>query len=272
MSTGIWFFPVAVGLPVLVLAMLQRGRFKGQRFLKQGHVTGIVGRKGAGKTLFMVHEILRTLGQVQTCGICTEKNLERYYEMHEVKPWGWRKIKRQARVSHRCYVATNLKLELPDKLKPYYIQLEDDVPFYSYMGAWPHNTLHCHDELGVYCPADPAFRLPADARTYLKQCRKWGIEILWSTPHEDDITIGVKRQTDFMGLVGRTPTGVSRVKFYHPTEVARAKNRSVPASARPKPDHTYSYRVSYDLARSYNTFQVMAGSDVQSDDLPYLVE
>jgi hypothetical protein len=232
MHGGLWVLAgLALGL-VSLLVMFMRLSFRGGRTLRIGKVTGVIGRKGHGKSLFLVHEMLRSAGQVQLCPICTNR------EGH--------------RVTHRITVASNCELQLPAKLQPYYrfIDCWDDL--YDL----PHMTLAVVDEIGMagWAPADQTYRLPKKAVWFLAQCRKLGIEFMWCAQREDRVTVGLRSQTDEVGYCARGYLRTMRVRFVEPEDVPKLRSRAKGF----RPDWVYRYRVTRRLARAYNTFQLVA--------------
>lgn len=234
MTLPLFVMTVALVL-LLVLTFLMRLTFKGARFVRPGRVTGIIGRKGHGKSLFLVHEMLRAVGRRQVCDICTRREGER--------------------VTHRVTVASNCELELPEHL----------APFYAFVDSWddlyhlPHMTLCVIDEIGMakWAPADATARLPKRAVWFLAQCRKLGVEFVWCAQREDRVTAGLRAQTDEVGFVQRGYFRSMSVRFVEPEDVQKLRNRMRGF----KPLWVYRYRVTRRLAAAYNTFQMVAPPD-----------
>lgn len=252
-TSGGWLIVSLMALVVVVMWGFSRYAFKGQRFLRMGFVTGIIGRKGNGKSLFGVHEMLRAAGQWQTCELCTAEL--------------GRKIR------HRITVASNNSLRLPGgnhahtsaygdgkdfPIMPvesmYFVQLPDDpVMIWKAILNLPHCSFIFVDELGMYAPANPSFVLNDDAKEVLSQCRKYQHEIYWCSQREDRVTVGVRSQTDLYGMCRRSFFKTMVIKFCEPEDVSLLRR---PRGTTPyQPVMVYRYRVTRKLGAAYSTFQ-----------------
>lgn len=240
-SAAFLIIPAFMALIAMVLGWFMRSTSTGARRVRAGRVTGVVGRKGGGKTLFMTHELLRTIGTRQLCGPCTNE---------------------QGRnVFHRATIATNGTLELPEGLLPYYVHLDsfDDIAVVGEDGKpyvkLPHCTLVAIDEahLKGWFPAQAGVMLPPIVQWYLSQCRKPHHEVMWLTQHETRCSAGMKVLTDEMGLCTKGMFRQMKVRFWEP-ENFRLKGLG---KDRNRPDWTFRYRVTRRLASAYNTYELL---------------
>jgi len=253
-QSGGWLLMLLVAAAVGLLALASRFAFKGPRSLRFGFVTGIIGRKGNGKSLFMVHEMLRSAGRRQRCEICS--------------------LDKGRSVYHRITVASNNRLRLPggnpehvtaygdgDALpivpvsSTYFVQLPDDGELiWKAILDLPHCSLVMVDELGMYCPATPSFVLGEAAKEVLSQCRKYGHEVHWCSQREDRVTVGVRSQTDLIGLCRRSYFKTMVVRFCEPEDIGLLRRRGT-GGKQFQPVGVYRYRVSRKLGAAYSTFQ-----------------
>jgi len=246
-DTSLYVVPLVLGFAAFALAMVLRFAMKGQRFLTLGLVTGIVGRKGHGKSLLLVHEMLRTAGRWQTCPICCAATGEK--------------------VRHQVHVASNNMVRLPAKYQPFFRLLDSSLEgeaWWQQLRGLPHLTLVVIDELGQRAPASTGFVLPKEARFYLAQCRKFGHEFMWCSQHESRVTAGVKAQTDLMGYCSRGYFRSMAVRFCEPEDIDRLRKRS---ATKFRPLMTYRYRVSKRLGDAYDTFALIDADALQGSDL-----
>jgi len=233
----LYIVPLVLGGGVLLLLLALRLGFKGQRFLVMGQVTGIVGRKGHGKSLFLVHEMLRTVGRLQRCEKCTRERGEK--------------------VSHRVRVASNNFVTLPPKLQEFFIPLDpslSDEDWWAQMELLPHCCLVVIDEMGIRAPASQGFRLCGRATAYLAECRKFQHEVIWCAQREDRVTVGVRAQTAVMGLCSRGYFRSMSVRFCEPEDIDRLRRRS---QTKFKALSVYRYRVTKRLGAAYDTFALI---------------
>lgn len=225
-----------LGLASLVTALLALGmRFTstGARLFREGRVTGIVGRKGHGKTLFSVHEMLRHVGRRIPCKdpSCPDKY-------------------------HRGVIASNGALNLPPDLASLFIAVDgwDDLL------TLPHGTLVVIDEAHLWAPAIAGRELPAHVRWYLSQCRKLHHEVVWVSQHEDRVALNLRRQTDEIGICARGMFRKMKVDFF---DVEDVRKRGV------RPQWTFRYRVSKKLASAYDTYALLQ-PEVESETVGFL--
>lgn len=227
---GLVYVTGFLALVTLVLVAFMRWESKSARYFVEGRVTGIVGRKGHGKSLFAVHETLRHLGNPVWC--------------------------RECGVKHRGVVASNTRLDLPAQL----------VPFYLFVESWddllslPHATLVVLDEVHLWAPAVQGQQLPPRVRWLLSQCRKLHLEIMWVSQHEDRVSLGLRRQTDEVGICRRGFVKASMcVRFFDIDELPRARQHQRGAN-RVRPLWVFRYRVTRKLAAAYDTYQLLQPS------------
>lgn len=228
---GLWAFPLLSIAGCVVLGLFMRFWSKGPRRLREGRVTGIIGRKGHGKSMFMVHEALRTLGEKQLCAKCTDEQ--------------------GRKVFHPRRVAANFDLRAPEARHQQYVHR---IRSFDDLYDLPHMTLCFIDEIGIWFPAaNGAPPLPESVRHMLGQCRKYVLEIVWCTQREDRVTLGVRAQTDEIGICRKGAFRQMSVRFFEPEDVqqGRPKNNI-------KPLWTYRYRVNRKLGRAYNTYEFIA--------------
>lgn len=255
-SSDLWMLVGVIFAALCLMLLSMRYAFKGPRLVLPGRVTGIVGRKGHGKSLFMVHELLRAAGTWQKCPVCTDAM--------------GRKIK------HRITVASNNSITMPKGNPlidsaygdgkdmpimpvqgPMFRLLPDDPDeLWKAIFDLPHLSLAFVDELGIYAPAESSFRLPKLAVHILGQCRKYVHEIIWSAQREDRVTVGVRSQTDLIGLCQRSWFKTMAVRFCEPEDLQLLRRRS---QTKFKAIYVFRYRVTRKLGRAYNTFQRFHG-------------
>jgi hypothetical protein len=231
-SFSTWFGGLTVPLKLsfivlcvaLVMGALMRRSSTGKRYFQEGRVTGIVGRKGHGKTVFLVHELRRHVGTKVRCNQCTRK--------HGKPVWHYGKI------------ASNGILSLPPDLAEHYIH----VTGWADLVDLPHCTLIGIDEMHLWAPATAGLQLPEYVRWLLSQCRKLGLEIVWVSQHEDRVSLGVRRQTDEVGVCKRGMFRAMKVEFYEPEDL---RKKGV------KPAWRFRYKVTKKVASAYNTYELL---------------
>lgn len=228
---SLWIVTLVIGGLCLVLAGFMRLASKGPRTLREGKVTGVIGRKGHGKSMFMVHEALRTLGQKQPCQKCSDEQ--------------------GRKVMHPRRVAANFDLRAPNARHQQYVHR---IRSFDDLYDLPHMTLAFIDEIGIWFPAaNGAPPLPESVRHMLGQCRKYVLEIVWCTQREDRVTLGVRAQTDEIGICRKGMFRQMAVRFFEPEDVSQGRPKNGI-----KPLWTYRYRVNRKLARAYNTYEFIA--------------
>lgn len=231
MDLGLWTAPLAIFGACGLLGFFMRRSSKTDRRIREGRVTAVIGRKGHGKSLFATHEALRTLGRKQLCRKCTDEQ--------------------GRKVSHPRRVAANFELRAAN---PRHQQFVHHVADFDDVYELPHMTLVILDELGIPFPASTGAKpLPAHVRHMLGQCRKYVLEFLWLAQREDRVTLGVRAQTDEMGIARKGMFRIMTLKYYEPEDVSngRAKNGI-------KALWTYRYRVTRKLGRAFNTYEFIA--------------
>lgn len=229
---GLWALAALLLLGLASLVFSMRRTSTGSRVVRWGRVTGVVGRKGHGKTLFAVHELLRTVGHPQACKKCSADE--------------------GRRVTHRQAVAFNGALTAPGLP----VELVHNVTCWADLYKLPHSCFVVIDEIGMdgWAPSSGQI-LPAEATHMLAQCRKYGLEIMWIAQHEARVSSGLRQQTDEMGRCRRGFLGQMRVDFFEPENLRVVKQ---------KPLWTFRYRVSARLGAAYDTFQFIESSDAKS--------
>lgn len=238
----------------LVVAWLMRSSSTGYRRLREGRVTGIIGRKGHGKTLFAVHEMLRHVGSDQHCRKCSGR-LGR-------------------KVTHKGVIVSNVKLDVGPALSRFFVHITSLDHLMSLLptdpadettGGVPHCSLVIIDEAHLWFPAKAGVSIDASVASFLAQCRKYAVEVIWIAQREDRASLGLRAQTDEVGICQRGYFRQMTVRFCEPEVVAqlRAKKKDVRA------DWTFRYRVTDRVARAYDTYQLIdttAASDVAPED------
>lgn len=231
-----WGFVVAalfVAALCGLLGLLMRASSQGARVFQEGHVTGVVGRKGHGKTLFSVHEMLRHVGTPIRCRECSA-------------------VEGKA-VRHAGFIATNGGLKVPGGKDHLYRHVES----WNDLLDLPHGTLVVIDEAHLWAPATNNTSLLPHVRWLLSQCRKLHIEIMWVSQRESRVTVGLRDQTDELAICRKSYLRQMKVSFYEP-EMARVKGE--------KALWVYRYRVTKKLAAAYDTYELLKpeGDDVDS--------
>lgn len=225
---------LAALVPLLALTLWMRYTSTGVRRLREGRVTGIVGRKGHGKSLFTVHELLRSIGNEQVCKLCS-RNAGR-------------------RVTHRVTIASNVNLTLPPDQRPYFRLVRGVDDLYNL----PHMTFVALDEVQLWWPAIQGQQLPERVVKLITQCRKLVLEIVWISQHEDRVALGLRRLTDEIGVCERGWGKFMRVRLYQPENVRKPKLH----------EWTFRYRVTKKLAAAYNTYEFMEPQSEGLTDQP----
>lgn len=216
------YLSALLGVMLLLVLGLARYDSTGPRRFREGRVVGIVGRKGHGKTTFGVHEMARHYKRRVWCPECSE----------------W----------HMPTVATNGNLNLPAKLQPHLIH----VATWEELLTLPHGTLVVIDEAHLWAPALQAGQLPKHVRWYLSQCRKLHHEIIWISQHEDRVSLGLRRQTDEVGVCRKGFLGGMKVQFFD-IDVVRKKDV--------RPLWVYRYRINRRLSALFNTYQLLVPAE-----------
>lgn len=237
MQLGFFAVPAFLGVVLLVLMVLMRRSSTGDRPFRPGFVTGIVGRKGHGKTLFVTHELLRHVGRKHKCWKCT--------------------IETGRTVHHVGRIAANFRLKVEPQLRQYV----------SHVSRWEdledlqHGTLCAIDEAHMdgWMPAKAGKQLDPYVRWVLAQCRKLEVELLWSCQHEDRIALEGRRQTDEIGICRKGLARRMSVRFFEPED---ARKKDV------KPSWTYRYKVTKRVAQTYNTYELIPYSGTETAEQP----
>lgn len=238
MSTALWGVLGVAALVLAALGYLMRGASTGPRLVREGRVVGIVGRKGHGKTLFAVHELLRSLGVKQRCHKCSR-------EMGR-------------RVTHPVHIASNLTIDVPEKHRDLFHRIDgwDDIVGVvrgddgqdRYVFLLPHCTLIMLDEAHLFAPAKQGEQLPEAVRWYLSMLRHDVQELIWVTQHESRVSLGLRLQTDELGLCRKGLLRQMSVRFFEPENFRKMGAR---------PDWTFRYRVTKKLAAAYDTYAML---------------
>lgn len=187
MGQGLWFAPlfalVALAAVVFVSAMLNSG----PAAFRRGIVTGVVGRMGSGKTLFVMHRCYKHLkagGQ-----LTANFSLTPTPEM----------VRKGARIGR--------------------------FTSWAELAREPSGTLVVLDEAHLFAPSTQGFRLPDEARWYLSMCRKLGHEVMWCCQHESRVSTQLRAQTHEMVICKPVGFGWHRAKYYDPDEFRKASAR-----------------------------------------------
>lgn len=230
--------PAFLGAVLVVLMLLMRRSSTGDRPFRPGFVTGIVGRKGHGKTLFVTHELLRHVGRKHKCQKCS--------------------IEQDRNVFHVGRIAANFKLQVEPKLRQYVAPV---ITRWEDLERLEHGTLAAIDEAHMdgWMPAKAGKQLDPYIRWVLAQCRKLEVELLWSCQHEDRVALEGRRQTDELGVCRKGLLRRMSVRFYEPED---ARKKDV------KPAWTYRYKVTKRVARAYNTYELIPYSGTQAAAAP----
>lgn len=249
--------PALIGVLILlsVMTTLMRRSSKGVRNFRAGFVTGIVGRKGHGKTILTVHEALRHIGQPVYCPKCTKRADVRQTEAERGFP-AYRKGKRWY---HTGTIATNGSLKLPPHLVKYwtYVTSWDDLATWEFDAAGrnmtvverlQHGCLVIVDEMHLWSPAKAGETLPARQKLLLSQLRKLVLEMIYATQNIANVSIGLRRQTDEIGVCRKGMFKRMAVKFWDPEEVQRPGCKSL---------WSYRYRVTRKLGNAYDTYELI---------------
>lgn len=246
---GLYYLTGLLFIAMCAVGAMMRRSSTGYRRLREGRVTGIVGRKGHGKTLFAVHEMLRHIGSNQPCRKCSRHG---------------------ERISHKGTVVTNVALDLGPELNKYFVHVTSLEHLISLLptdasdertGKIPHQSLVLIDEAHLWFPAKAGAQLADNVASFLAQCRKYAVEVIWLAQREDRAALGLRAQTDEVGICQRGYVRGMTVKFCEPENVAalRAKKKDVRA------DWTFRYRVTPRVSSAYDTYQLIDNSGVSSE-------
>lgn len=216
-----------MGVLVVVLAYVGRALSRKSRPMIEGRVTGVVGRKGHGKTLFAVHEMLRCVGRKQVCKLCSRTQ--------------------GRRVTHRVHVASNVAVAVDPAKAHLFRHVRNVEDLYDL----PHMTLIVLDEVQLWWPARQGGQLPPRAIEWLTQCRKLVQEVIWISQHEDRVVLGLRRLTDLIGICKRVGFGWMAVTWYQPENLRKPKAE----------EFRYRYRVTKRLAAAYDTYEWQSVED-----------
>lgn len=247
---GLFAITGLLAVAAAVVAWLMRSSSTGYRRLREGRVTGIIGRKGHGKTLFAVHEMLRHVGSEQYCRKCSGR-LGR-------------------KVTHKGVIVSNVKLDLGPAAERLFVhitslehlmQLLPSDPADETTGGIPHCSLVIIDEAHLWFPAIAGRSIDKPVASFLAQCRKYAVEVIWIAQREDRASVGLRAQTDEVGICQRGYFRQMTVRFCEPEVVAqlRAKKKDVRA------DWTFRYRVSDRVAKAYDTYQLIDTSEASDE-------
>jgi len=250
---GLWIVSVLLAVLTAALSLAMRAVSRGDRAFVAGNVTCVSGAKGSGKTLFLVHEMLRAAGKPARCVVCDVATMNRLE----------RPLRRHERTRHPVTVASNVVLHRLDEQQRKYFRVvrgwADVVAGGTEAGVspLPHCTLVVLDELHVWSPADQTYRLPSEVKRYLSQLRHAGHELLWCSQNEDRVALSVRKLTDWIAYV-RLSYFRWRVVRFAEFDDASLLRRSLQASRfgaknQFRPTWSYRYRVSVQLGLAYNT-------------------
>lgn len=244
MTSGLWAITLFLCAAAAVLGLMMRSSSTGPRRLREGVVTLIVGRKGHGKSLYAVHEMLRTVGTRCWCREC---------ETH-----------------HPVTIASNVTLRLPPSVPFVHVgewsdivaEFEDDDGVRRNLCLLPHCTLLVLDEVHLgFAPATQGVQLPRAVRWFLAQVRKLHVEVIGISQHEDRVSLGFRRQTDEVGVCQRGMFRRMRVRLYEPELVGKARTGPARGANAVRPNWVFHYRVTRKLSRAYDTYELLDGAD-----------
>lgn len=265
-TSGVVPFLIGTLLIGGVLVVMMRRASTGIRVFREGFITGITGRKGNGKSLFSVHDILRHLGQPVYCRKCTRKpELRAQYGAYPGKLLG------RGKWFHTGHVATNTSLKVPAELQRYVITVTDwpdlaqwdidDKGELTITEKLPHGTLCFLDEVQLWFRARAGEVLPPRQALFLAQLRKLVLELVYVTQSLGNVAIGLRRQTDEIGICKKGLFKQFIVKFYDPEQLG-STNR--PGRGE-KSLWTFRYRINPRTAAAYDTYEVLLPAS--SDDV-----
>lgn len=235
---------------------------KGRRAFRGGFVTIVTGRKGHGKSMFTVHEALRHIGKPVYCRKCSMKpEIRERFGAIRVKGGQW---------GHLGSVASNAALKLSDSLLPYwfYVAGWDDVAVWvvddetgrlTVEEKLPHGTLLIVDEAHLWCPIQDGQVLPKRQKLLLSQLRKLVIEGVFVTQSLLNVAVGLRRQTDEVGVCRRGMWGRMCITFWDPEAVQKPGQDSL---------WKYAYRVRKRVANAYDTYELIVPAEDSDDELP----
>ena len=217
-----------IAVATLVLYVFTQLASKGERKFQEGRVVGVTGKKGHGKTIFGVHELLRHVNGRYPCRECS--TLE------------------GRRVNHDGHIATNGSINVPEHLasRVHHLTNWDDVK------ALPHGCLVMLDEVHLmgWAPAQAGQTLPADVQWILSQCRKLHLEIMWISQDLGNVSAGLRRQTDEIARCQKSYFRRMSISFFEIVGGVPQFNA--------KAAWKYAYRVTSKLAASYDTYELLA--------------
>jgi len=252
--------PVAVMFAVFWL--LSRRSSQGVRPFRAGFVTIVTGRKGHGKSIFAVHEMLRHVGQPVYCKKCTSKP-----ELRE--QFGAFRGRFSSKWFHYGHVATNAALTVDNDLAQYVHVVtgweelgewvRDDLGNLTIRERLPHGTLLVIDEAHLWCPAKAGEVLPERQKLLLSQLRKLMVEAVFVTQNVLNVAVGLRRQTDEIGVCRKGMWSRMTIRFWDPEEVNRPGCKSL---------WRYGYKVTKRLAAAYDTFELIVPADDVDAGLP----
>lgn len=246
------YLPVAVlaGLALLVAGLMRLGGWKGERTVKDGVATCVFGRKGAGKSLFMVHEALRCIGRPQRCKVCS------FDKTSTVN-------------SHRVHVAANFDLILPEELRPYFIRLpsERDAMVHvlfrevegrpgEYESGLPHLTLVLIDEMALWFPARAgSMSLPKMFQGWVQMLRRFHHELIYVAHDFSRVNKGVRDLTDEAAYLRKGLLGVRTVTTGDISDVRKLEQWPRPKGFRPH--EVYRFRITAAVTEAFNTHEIV---------------
>ena len=228
MNAGVLPVLGLIAVATLALYVVTQHASKGERKFQEGRVVGVTGKKGHGKTIFGVHELLRHVNGRYPCRECS--TLE------------------GRRVNHDGHIATNGSISVPEHLaaRVHHLTNWDDVK------ALPHGCLVMLDEVHLmgWAPALAGQTLPADVQWILSQCRKLHLEIMWISQDLGNVSAGLRRQTDEIARCQKSYFRRMSISFFEIVGGVPQFNA--------KAAWKYAYRVTSKLAASYDTYELLA--------------
>lgn len=223
--TWVLVIPAALVLLLLCVQLVAWSRYSGPPEVREGFVTGVVGRMGQGKSLYAMTVCRRHLANgghvISNFRIDTSTTGGDWQEFR-----GWLELLTQ--LVERLEHAERDDAGRP-KVQPAYVVL---------------------DEAHLYAPASGQV-LPEIARYTLSHLRKLRAEMVWLTQHEARVATGLRDQTSEMVRVKRHPyfKRSFRAAVFEPEEMRRP---------RPEPMFTIGYRLSPKVFRMYRSWDLIS--------------
>jgi hypothetical protein len=237
-----WMEPkyLLVLVPVVVLLLATNRRLKHQtpKTGGDGKVIGIVGRMGSGKSYFAIRMALARLRRGANVVTNFSMNLEDAPAVNEL---------RAAKVRKRR-AAKQLGMPL-GKVKV----------LWGVTGSWRkfrgweqfaelEDAVVIIDEAHLYAPGNKSLTFPDVARFKMSQARKFRLDVIWLSQHENRVNSVLKDLTNMMYVCRAWFAGMwFSVTGYEP-EKMRRKNQHL---------ERLGHRFNIHVARLYNTLEIL---------------